>query len=116
MKLPNHEGRAGCAALQIHPSARSTFDYAALARYARSKLPRYAVPVFLRVVENPTHIHNYKQNKVPLREEGVDPGLVGSKVVGGEGDVFFWLRPESDGYEGFGREEWELLVDGKVRL
>lgn len=74
------------------------------------------MPVFLRVVENPTHIHNHKQNKVPLREEGVDPALVGTKVPGGEGDGFLWLRPEREGYEGFGKEEWELLVSGKARL
>lgn len=116
VKLPNHEGRAGCAALQIHQDARATFDYAALARFARSRLPRYAVPVFLRVVENPSHIHNHKQNKVPLREEGVDPGLVGSRVPGGKGDLFLWLRPESEGYEGFGVREWEMLVSGKARL
>lgn len=116
VKLPNHEGRAGCAALQISPEARESFDFAALARFARSKLPRYAVPVFLRVVDTPTHIHNHKQNKVPLRDEGVDPALVGTKVPAGEADRFLWMRPGDEGYTPFGKGEWELLVSGTARL
>lgn len=116
VRLPNHEGRAGCAALQISPDALQTFDYAALARFARSKLPRYAVPVFLRVVDNPTHIHNHKQNKVPLRDEGVDPALVGTKVPDGAGNVFLWIAPGDESYTPFGKTEWDLVVDGKARL
>lgn len=116
MKLPNHEGRAGCAALQLTPETRDSFDFTALARFARSQLPRYAVPIFLRVVDTPTHIHNHKQNKVPLREEGVDPALVGTKVPGGETNTFLWIKPGDEGYSPFGREEWELLVNGMARL
>ncbi|EPS28542.1 hypothetical protein PDE_03488 [Penicillium oxalicum 114-2] len=116
VRLPNHEGRAGCAALQISPDAQKGFDYAALARYARSKLPRYAVPVFLRIVDNPSHIHNHKQNKVPLREEGVDPALIGTKATDGQDDRFMWMAPASEGYTPFGKEEWEQIVKGTARL
>ncbi|KAL2809168.1 hypothetical protein BJX63DRAFT_435478 [Aspergillus granulosus] len=56
VRLPNHEGRAGCAAVRIDlNTCRNAFDYMALARFARSKLPRYAVPLFLRIVETPTY-------------------------------------------------------------
>ncbi|OQE21824.1 hypothetical protein PENSTE_c011G08129 [Penicillium steckii] len=116
VKLPNHEGRAGCAALQITPEARQTFDYAALAKFAHSKLPRYAVPIFLRIVENSTHIHNHKQNKVPLRDEGVDPSLRGTKVVDGANDQFMWIAPGEKDYSVFGKEEWESICSGQARL
>ncbi|KAJ5698944.1 Isopenicillin N epimerase component 1 [Penicillium macrosclerotiorum] len=116
VRLPNHEGRAGCAALQISPEARQTFDFAALARFARSKLPRYAVPIFLRIVDNPTHIHNHKQNKVPLREEGVDPELIGTKVTDGQGDHFLWVAPGNQEYTPFGKQEWQKISDGSARL
>lgn len=116
MKLPNHEGRAGCAALQITPGAKLTFDYAALARFAQSKLPRYAVPVFLRVVENSTHIHNHKQNKVPLRDEGADPTLRGTKVTNGADDQFLWMAPGEKEYSSFGKEEWDKICAGQARL
>jgi acyl-CoA synthetase (AMP-forming)/AMP-acid ligase II len=116
VKLPNHEGRAGCAALQITPEARQNFDYAALARFARSKLPRYAVPIFLRIVDASSHIHNHKQNKVPLRDEGVDPALIGTKVQDGQSNKFLWIAPGEQEYSSFGKEEWERIASGSARL
>ncbi|KAJ5180144.1 hypothetical protein N7492_003354 [Penicillium capsulatum] len=116
VRLPNHEGRAGCAALQVSPDARQHFDYAGLAHFARSKLPRYAVPIFLRVVDNPTHIHNHKQNKVPLRDEGVDPALIGTKVPEGSNNHFLWIAPGDEGYTPFGKAEWDQISEGKARL
>jgi len=113
--VPNHEGRAGCAALQLEPSVRHTFDYAALLTYQKANLPKYAVPVFLRVVDASTHIHNHKQNKVPLTKEGVDPKLVGTEVPEGEADVFLW-NPRGEAYVPFRPEDWEGLLGGKARL
>ncbi|PLB49362.1 putative very-long-chain acyl-CoA synthetase family protein [Aspergillus steynii IBT 23096] len=114
--VPHHEGRAGCAALQISPEAKSKFDYRDLASYARARLPKYAVPVFLRIVENPSHIHNHKQNKVPLREEGVDPEKTGQKAPEGAEDQFYWLPPGEAEYREFRKGDWGGLVDGKARL
>lgn len=84
--------------------------------YVRNSLPRYAVPVFLRIVQRSSHIHNHKQNKVPLRKEGVDPDMVGTEEKEGGDDVFLWLRPGADAYERFGKQEWQDLADGRVRL
>ncbi|KAK5139684.1 hypothetical protein LTR04_003406, partial [Oleoguttula sp. CCFEE 6159] len=63
VEVPAHDGRAGCAAIFIPPAERATFDYAGLLKYARQRLPRYAVPVFLRVVADMAPMHNNKQNK-----------------------------------------------------
>ncbi|EHY57365.1 hypothetical protein HRR83_002850 [Exophiala dermatitidis] len=115
--VPNHEGRAGCAAVHLDPNHTGTpVDYDELLRYTRARLPRYAVPVFLRIVKASTHIHNHKQNKVPLRNEGVDPKRVGTEVPDGKDDVFYWLPPKGDRYVPFTREDWESLVAGKARL
>src|SRR5271168_4216410 len=54
-------------------------------RHSRAYLPRYAVPIFLRIVGQMTPIHNNKQNKVPLREEGIDL----RKIRGG--DEIMWV-------------------------
>ncbi|TAQ88958.1 hypothetical protein B7494_g2721 [Chlorociboria aeruginascens] len=110
--LPGHDGRAGCAAIFIDPSARKDFDYAGLLKYTHTHLPRYAVPVFLRIVKNMTPIHNNKQNKVPLREEGVDP----MKVLAD--DQVFWIDEKGRGttYVEFGKKDWEALQKGKAML
>lgn len=81
-----------------------------MCRHVRKSLPRYAVPVFLRVVDKMTPIHNNKQNKVPLREEGVDPEKVKSE------DEILWVPTGGKTYLPFGRQEWDGLVGEVARL
>jgi len=82
-------------------------------------LPRYAVPVFIRVVGAEVGgmaSHNNKQEKVALRTEGVDPGLRGSRVGAGRGDQVFWLKPGVEGYVRFEEDDWKNLIGGRARL
>jgi acyl-CoA synthetase (AMP-forming)/AMP-acid ligase II len=113
--VPGHEGRAGCAALHLTSAPDQSF-YADVLRYCRATLPRYAVPVFLRIVKRSSHIHNHKQNKVGLRQEGVDPGKLGLHEKEGVDDVFLWLKPGADTYAPFERVDWETLEKGVARL
>ncbi|KAL4905250.1 hypothetical protein BDW74DRAFT_185296 [Aspergillus multicolor] len=117
VSVPNHEGRAGCAAIQLRDGLKDPeVELRDLAAFARARLPKYAVPVFLRIVRDSTHTDNHKQNKVALREEGADPALIGTKVKGSQGDRFLWLRPDDERYGVFGFEEWKWIVGGEVRL
>ncbi|RFU31176.1 hypothetical protein B7463_g5166, partial [Scytalidium lignicola] len=110
--LPSHDGRAGCAAIYIDPSVRKNFDFTDFLRYARTHLPNYAVPVFLRLVKEMTPIHNNKQNKVPLRAEGVDPAKVKSD------DQVYWVSEIGKGetYIEFKPGHWDDLTGGRARL
>ncbi|GAB7365569.1 hypothetical protein MBLNU230_g6641t1 [Neophaeotheca triangularis] len=114
--VPGHEGRAGCAALNLVDTNANETYFRELLKYSRERLPRYAVPVFLRVVKSSSHIHNHKQNKVPLRKEGVDPDLLGTEEKEGGLDVFMWCPPGSDTYLPFRREDWKQLQAGSARL
>ena len=111
--VPGHDGRAGCAALFIKgglPSVGS-FDWSGLAKHSRSKLPRYAVPPFVRVLKGELKgTHNHKQNKVPLREQGIDLTKVDA------GDRVFWLQPDSDRYVEFRQSDWNRLDSKQARL
>lgn len=57
-----------------------------------------------------TPIHNNKQNKVPLRAEGVDP----EKVKGT--DQVMWLPAGGETYLPFTTDSWDQLNAGKARL
>ena len=119
VRVPGHEGQAGCVALTIAPEKKGSFDWKEFARAAQTKLPRYAVPVFVRVLEGEVGggaSHNNKQDKVKLRKEGVDPGLRGSKVPGGERDGILWIPPKGNEYIPFGDEEWQALIKGAAKL
>lgn len=119
VQVPGYEGRAGCAALTISAEQRRDFDWQGLADAACKQLPRYAVPVFIRVSAGEVGAaasHNNKQDKVKLRAEGVDPGLKGTKVPGGEHDEMLWLPPKGNKYIPFRREDWQTLERGAARL
>jgi acyl-CoA synthetase (AMP-forming)/AMP-acid ligase II len=112
VQVPNHDGRAGCAAIALKNAATpDTFDWSRLTALLRSELPSYAVPVFIRVRETVGGMStdNYKHNKVPLRDEGVDPRSIGTKVPGGEKDRFFWLPAGASKYVPFTERDWDLL-------
>lgn len=80
-----------------------------LASHVRKRLPKYAVPLFLRQMKEIEVTGTLKHQKVALRNEGVDP----SKVAD---DELFWLEPGSDRYTKFGKAEWERLVGGGAKL
>ena len=86
-----------------------------VAEHVQARLPRYAVPIFLRVTREMQATGNNKQQKSGLRGEGVDPGKVaGRKSVGGGRDRLFWLRGGT--YVEFGVREWEEVRGGRVKL
>jgi acyl-CoA synthetase (AMP-forming)/AMP-acid ligase II len=112
--VPHADGRAGCAAIvptaDVKPDL-SNFDLAALAEHALSRMPRYAVPIWVRVVRELEYTGTMKLQKGRLRGEGVDPA-----VVALTGDRLFWLRPGGRAYEPFGEKEWTEVKEGRVRL
>ena len=88
VQLPNHDGRAGCAAIGLI-DGQSIDDVElrrSLASQARKRLPRYAVPVFLRLMNDIQVTGTLKHQKATLRQEGVDASKTG-------GDALFWLPP-----------------------
>ncbi|KAK3939175.1 hypothetical protein QBC46DRAFT_152132 [Diplogelasinospora grovesii] len=118
VELPRHEGRAGCAAVVLEPSALLPGDGGAqpsndtlksLAAHVKRGLPKYALPLFIRVVKDGS-LHTTgtnKQQKHVLRGEGVEPGKTGQ-------DGIFWLK--GDAYAKFGPKEWNEITAGKVKL
>ncbi|KAI1846123.1 hypothetical protein JX266_007648 [Neoarthrinium moseri] len=108
--LPGHDGKAGMAAVYIDPASKS-FDYDGLLKHARTHLPKYAVPIFIRQIKERSATHNNKQNKVPLKNEGIDPAKV-------KGDPLFWISEHGKGssYVPYGEKDWEALQGGRAKL
>lgn len=103
--VPSHEGRAGCAAIP-RASGGAGLDLDKLAAHVKVALPKYAQPLFLRMVERVDVNGTSKQLKVALRNEGVDPAVVKDEV--------FWLKGGK--YVRFEVEDWEALKAGRVKL
>lgn len=103
VRLPNHDGRAGCVAIAVHKE--SPPDFRALARHLKDTLPKYAVPLFVRITGAMNLTGNMKHQKHQMREEGVDPTKL-QRVL--------WLK--DDQYVDFTKEDWEGLKAGQVKL
>ena len=107
VEVPNHDGRAGCVALLFDSEDVSEGLLDTVAAHARSNLPKYAVPLFLRIVKGHQTTGNNKQLKAVLRGEGISPERMGV-------DKVYWLK--GGRYERFGKREWEELSQGRARL
>lgn len=118
VKIPSHDGRAGCAAIALKDGTLDTLDWASVAALLRAELPAYAVPVFMRVREGVGGMStdNHKHNKVPLRLEGVDPQALGTKVPNGSNDKLFWLPAGSSTYVPFTPADWDRLSKLRARI
>lgn len=121
VQIPSHDGRAGCAAIVFqHALDLESFDWACLAAMLRSELPSHAVPIFIRVCDGAVvgkmSTDNLKHNKVHLRQEGVDPLALGTKVAEGKNDKLFWLPAGAKQYVPFTTKDWDRLSRALARI
>ncbi len=130
------DGRAGCAAIVFGrnnhsdnqnqkaelPTEEKEALMADLASYLTNSLPKYSVPVFIRLVDHMARTGNMKQQKHVLRGEGVDLDIVEAE----HGEEIWWLRKlkrqssggdgEGQSYVRFTRADWDALRAGRVML
>jgi acyl-CoA synthetase (AMP-forming)/AMP-acid ligase II len=105
VELPHHDGRAGCAAVVLKEGPSESL-MKSLGEHVK-QLPRFAIPIFLRVTKLTTATGTNKQQKHVLRAEGVHPHKMGE-------DELFWLKEGT--YVRFGHGDWEELNGGRVKL
>ncbi|KAL7796759.1 hypothetical protein V8C37DRAFT_371372 [Trichoderma ceciliae] len=128
VQLPHHDGRAGCAAICFDPPVPDEATLRSLAAHVKSSLPRYAQPLFIRLIRDvgvgSQTTGTNKQQKQSLRAAGVKPALKSAAETedsdGGEaakeeeGSDMYWLR--GDSYVPFREKEWRELEGGRVKL
>lgn len=112
VEVPDTGGRAGMVAIQLKDGQE--FDGKALAKAVYDKLPSYAVPLFVRVVEELAHTSTFKSQKVDLRKEGYG----GSSGEGDADDVevddpIYVLSGPDEGYVPFYEDYLTEVKDGK---
>ena len=90
VEVPDTGGRAGMAAVKLREGAQ--FDGKALAETLYRKLPSYAIPLFVRIVESLETTTTFKSRKVDLRNQAY-----GADV----GDPLYVLAGRQQGYVPF---------------
>lgn len=79
VKVEGHDGRAGMAALLLAPA--DSFDGARFYAHVDASLPRYAAPLFVRLLRDVEMTGTFKLRKVTLQEEGFDPARVADQLL-----------------------------------
>ena len=107
--IPNSmDGRAPMCAITPENGDVSRLDLRALAQHVQKELPKYAVPLFLRILPKVAVTATFKHQKVKLRTEGIDLTKVD--------DPLYWMNPTSGTYEFFGESELHRVVTKQSRL
>ena len=109
--VPHADGRCGLAAVVLSEGvSEEKVDWTGLASHAVGTLPRYAVPIFVRVLRQLDYTGTFKIQKGKLKAEGVDVDRIGAD------EGIYWLPPGEKAYVPFRRKQWEELKSGRVRL
>ncbi|WP_280271730.1 long-chain-acyl-CoA synthetase [Nocardia wallacei] len=87
VEVPGADGKAGMAAVTLRPGAE--LDGPALAAHLYERLPGYAVPLFVRVVDELETTSTFKSRKVELRKQGYTPD---------ESSTLYVLSGRAEGY------------------
>lgn len=112
--VPNADGRCGCATIVLKQGLMpESLDCSGLGNFVLDKLPRYAVPYFLRVAPQLSYTGTFKIQKGQAKREGVDLDLIEKS---GSKDQVFWMPPGTSAYVPYSRDDWQALQSGKVKL
>lgn len=97
------------AALTLRPEHRDkeAETMRSVGLFAAQKLPKYAVPIFIRVQPEMEITGTFKHRKVEMQKDGVDPDVIRDKM--------YWFA-SGEGYVPFGKKEFQDIVGGKVKL
>jgi fatty-acyl-CoA synthase len=87
VEVPGTDGRAGMAAVVLREGKQ--FDGASLAKAVYERLPGYAAPLFVRVVDSLEQTSTFKSMKGDLREQGYGSDLP---------DPLYVLKSRDEGY------------------
>lgn len=105
VEIPNTDGRAGmCGIVDVEGS----LDLDKLAKDIAKDLPKYARPIFIRIMTSVDMTGTFKMKKVDLQKEGYNPSIVKDKL--------FYMDGRTEKYVPLGIEEYEKIVSGQMRL
>lgn len=104
VSVPGTDGRAGMAAI----TTDGDVDFDTLYAWLGENLPKYAVPLFIRVQKEAETTGTFKYRKVELVEEGFDPETVSEPI--------WFYDPATNKYEPLTPDAHETIRSGAVKF
>ena len=106
VEVPNTDGRAGMASLVL--AAGKAFDPRAFYQHLKTKLPDYAVPLFVRLTDHHEVTGTFKVMKKELKKQ--------SYRLRKEGERLYVLLDRRLGYQPLSDDVVEQIEQGQVRF
>lgn len=107
VKVPNHEGRAGFAVIELNNNERYNQQDVKDRISKTLELPRYAIPIFIKFVNHIQATDNHKIPKIKLRNQVLPKGEHGD-------DLIYCLKGTD--YVELTDEYWQDILNGKIKL
>lgn len=106
VEVPNYDGR--CGMVSITPHSGNEFDLDAFKQFLRERLPKYAVPRFLRFQQHQVTTGTFKHQKAMLKTQGYDTDKIKEAV--------WLLTPDADAWKLLTAEIIIKINKGEIRL
>lgn len=104
--VPNHDGRAGMAAIVLKQGV--TIDFKDLYHFLHQRLPKYAIPLFIRFIPAMEITGTFKHQKVHFRNQGIDLTQIPKS------EPVYWHKNGT--YVPFTLEDYAKINTGQAKL
>jgi acyl-CoA synthetase (AMP-forming)/AMP-acid ligase II len=104
VKIPKSEGRAGMVAFNC---SLDTFNWENFSSFVSEKLPSYAQPVFVRIIEELETTGTFKLKKNDLRDEAYHLNKV-------KGDQIYIKKPGQSIYVELDQDYYQIIESGQA--
>ena len=104
VKIPKSEGRAGMVAFNCE---LKEFNWSDFSKFVAEKLPKYAQPVFIRIIKELETTGTFKLKKNDLREEAYHLDKI-------KGDQIYIKKPGNSLYEVLDQNYYDIIMSGEA--
>lgn len=106
VEIPKHEGRAGMVAIKLKKSGK--FNPKTFADFIIENLPKYSIPIFVRIQNELEFTGTHKLRKINLRKESYDINII-------KDTIYLW-NPITQSYKNLGIDDYTNLLLGKMNI
>lgn len=106
VEIPNSEGKAGMVSIKLYENQK--LDLTQFTQFVSENLPKYAIPIFIRVKEGLEFTGTHKLRKVNLKKQGYNINIINDRI-------YFW-NSDSIRYEVFDDEIYTNLLDNTLKI
>ena len=106
VEIPKSEGKAGMVSIIL--GNENPLDLNQFYQFLNENLPKYSIPIFLRVKDKLDFTGTHKLRKVNLKKHGYDINKIQDKI-------YFW-DSTSNNFKLLDREKYRNLMNGTLKF